>query len=148
MRSIGLPSWIERLIGTAPQPVPPHAVAVEAGRLAYAGFRRTASGLVLREARSAPLPAGVFGEGLLGQPVGDPAALGAAVEALVAHLGHRPRRISLVLPDSWAHGMVVELGVLPERIDLRREVLRFRLKKLVPFRVEGSSASRRRRSLR
>jgi len=124
------------LSGFTAQPVAPHAFRVERGRLVYASFRRTGNGVELRESQSLFLPDGVFSDGPLGGPVGDAAALAAAVGTLVGRLDRRPHQASLVLPDTWARALAVELGELPSRADLRREVLRFRLKKLVPFRVE------------
>jgi type IV pilus assembly protein PilM len=116
--------------------VPPHAFAVDARRLAFAAFRRERGGLAVREYQSVPLPPGVFGPGPLGAPLGDPDGLARALDALLSRLAAKPRHASLVLPDAWARALVVELGELPERPDLRLEILRFRLRKLVPFRVD------------
>jgi hypothetical protein len=118
------------------RPVPPCAFAVDGERLVGAAFRREGGGLRLVERHAAALPAGLLGDGPLGGPVSDPEALGAAIEALVGRFARRPRQASLVLPDVWARGLVVELGALPERAEARAEVLRFRLRKLVPFRTE------------
>lgn len=136
MRSIGSRSWSDRLSGLAELPVPPHVFRLERGALAYAGFNRGLAGLELREARSVELPPGTFGDGPLGAPPADAVAFAAAVDRLASALAHRPRHASLVLPDAWARALAVELGDLPSRGELRRDVLRFRLKKLVPFRVD------------
>jgi type IV pilus assembly protein PilM len=82
------------------------------------------------------MPAGALAGGPLGGPISDADALTRAVAELVRRFAKPPRRASLVLPDLWARALVVELGDLPRRVDLRTEVLRFRLKKLVPFRVD------------
>jgi len=118
------------------QPLPPHGFALDAERLVGASFRREAVGLRLVERQSQPLPAGALALGPLGGPVAAPEVLAAAVAELVGRFAHRPHAASLVLPDAWARGLVVELGDLPEATEARREVLRFRLKKLVPFRTE------------
>ncbi len=123
-------------MGLAPAPVAPHAFALDGGRLAYAGFRREHGGFALREARSLPLPEGLFQNGPLGGPLPEPRALAAAVEGFVSRLASVPKHASLVLPDSWVRATILELGALPTRADLRLDVLRFRLKRLVPFRVE------------
>jgi len=119
-----------------PQAVPPHAFALEDGALRGASFRRERSGLALRELHSVALPAGTLAGGPLGGTIGDAETLGRAVADLVHRFAAPPKHASLVLPDLWARALAVELGALPERAELRTEVLRFRLKKLVPFRVD------------
>jgi hypothetical protein len=136
VRSTGSRSSISRALAGGGRPVPPWAFAVDGEGLVGAAFRREPGGLRLLERHAVQLPAGALGEGPLGAPVVDPAALGEAVADLVGRFARRPRHASLVLPDAWARGLVVELGALPERADARADVLRFRLRKLVPFRVE------------
>jgi hypothetical protein len=118
------------------EPVPPHAFTITGDRLLGASFRREAGRFGLVERHAVALPAGALPAGALGGPVADGGLLAAAVGELVGRFAKPPGRASLVLPDAWARGLVVELGALPERADLRTEILRFRLKKLVPFRVE------------
>lgn len=116
--------------------MPPVAFAVGRGQLAFAAFRRESGGLALREFHAVPLPAGLFSASALGAPVADPAALDAAAAALVRRAGARAPHVSLVLPDAWARGMTLEIDDLPAAPDLALEVLRFRLRRLVPFRIE------------
>lgn len=138
MRSTALLSWTERLAGLDPLPVPPHAFALGRRALRYGLFARPrgAAALELRELQSAGLGEGVVGGGPLGAPLADPEAFGQALDALLARLAGKVERASLVLPDAWARALVVELGGLPETEPQRSEVLRFRLKRLVPFRVD------------
>jgi len=116
--------------------VPPFAVLVEPGRLVGAAFRREGDRMALVERHVEALPPTALGNGPLGAPVDPVGGLREAVAELVRRFSQRPRAASLVLPDIWARGLVVELGDLPSRSDLRREVLRFRLRKLIPFRVD------------
>lgn len=116
--------------------MPPHAFAVADGRLAGASFRREGGRFRLVERHAVELPPGALAAGPLGGPVADAAALAAAAGELVGRFARPPQQASLVLPDAWARGLVVELGALPARAELRTEILRFRLKKLVPYRVE------------
>ncbi|MCM2268617.1 MAG: hypothetical protein NDJ75_00770 [Thermoanaerobaculia bacterium] len=116
--------------------MPPHAFAVDGTRLVGASFRRDGGRFRLLERHAMPLSPGALAAGPLGGPVADPGAFAAAVAGLVERFARRPREASLVLPDAWARGVVVELGDLPARTDLQSEILRFRLRKLVPFRVE------------
>lgn len=116
--------------------MPPFALLVEPGRLVGAAFRREGDRLALVERHVAPLPPTAFGGGPLGAPVDPAGGLREAAAELARRFSQRPKAASLVLPDAWARCLVVELGDLPSRPDLRREVLRFRVRKLVPFRVE------------
>jgi len=123
------------LVG-GPQPLPPHGFTLDGERLIGASFRRETAGLRLVERHALALPAGALALGALGGPVISPDGLSAAVAELVGRFAHRPHPASLVLPDAWARGLVVELGDLPDDEEARTEVLRFRLRKLVPFRPE------------
>jgi hypothetical protein len=140
VRSIVLPSWIERLAGLAPRPLAPHAFGISRRELCYAGFGPPGSGgegaRALLEAQSVPLPEGLFGPGPLGVPVGDRAAFAEAARILVSRLSKAPKIATVVLPDAWARGLMVDSTDLPEEPQARQEVLRFRLKRLVPFRTE------------
>lgn len=116
--------------------VPPAAALVGRRELCLASFRPADAATELRELQRLPLPEETFGNGPLGGPVGNPAVLADAVRTLVQRLGGRPTQLSVVLPDAWARGMTVELGELPDDPALANEVLRFRLRKLVPFRID------------
>jgi hypothetical protein len=142
VRSIVLPSWIERAAGLEPRTIPPHAFELSRDELAYAAFSpgeaaADASAFrTLLEAQSVTLPGGLFGEGPLGVPVGDSASFAAAVRMLTGRLSRAPKEAALVLPDAWVRGLMIDSAELPDEPAARREVLRFRLKRLVPFRTE------------
>ena len=126
-------------MGLEARPVPPNVFAVRMRELRFGAFSRSnkdGAGLELAEFHSLPLAEGLFGSGPLGVPVGDSAALAESVRMLVARAARPVREATVVLPDAWARSMVIELGELPEEPGARLEVLRFRLKRLVPYRVE------------
>lgn len=107
--------------------------------LRLAAFLRPVEGgapLELGEFHSLPLAEGLFGSGPLGVPVGDGDSLAASLRLLVGRSARPVREASVVLPDAWARSMVLELGDLPEEPAARLEVLRFRIRRLVPYRVE------------
>lgn len=116
--------------------MPPVVAAVSRRELRFAAFQRGPGALELREFHAVPLAESVFAGGPLGGPVADGAALDAAVATLLDRASTRPAGASLVLPDAWARGMTLELGPLPRTPEMALEVLRFRLRKLVPFRVD------------
>jgi hypothetical protein len=116
--------------------VPPHVFAVGPGRLAYGRFDRGRGGFQLAAFRQAELPADTFQDGLLGGPLREPRSLSDALAALLAGLPGGVRAASLVLPDAWLRVAFAEGGDLPRAGSAREEVLRWKLKRLVPFRVE------------
>jgi hypothetical protein len=117
-------------------PVPPHVFALEPRRLCYGQFARAAGGFRFRVWREVPLPADAFHSGLLGGPLRDPRAFGETLARLVADLPGAVKDASLVLPDPWLRVTFSEVGDLPRGAEQRDEVLRWKLKRLVPFRVD------------
>jgi len=119
--------------------MPPHVFAVAGGELRYAAFVRERAGglLEFREYHAVALAESSLGGGLLKGGTGlDRGAIEEALAMLLARIGGRVDAASLVLPDAWARSLIVELGDLPEQEPERSDVLRFRLKRLIPFRVE------------
>lgn len=136
MRSIKLPSWTERLLGLEPQPAPPHVFAIDARHLRYGGFTRTATGLSFDSYQIVELPAGVFADGPLGGPVRDVTAFSQIVREFVEPIGPAARAAGLVLPDAWLRMLFTEIEELPVKTAQRDEIVRWKLKRLVPFRVD------------
>jgi hypothetical protein len=117
-------------------PAPPHAFVLDAERLSYGHLVRDRQGLRLRVYRERPLPKDAFHNGLLGGPLRDPAGFEALAAELVAGLPGAVSEASLVLPDAWLRVVFTESGDLPRGAQAKDEVLRWKLKRLVPFRVE------------
>ena len=137
MRSIKSPSWINgirKALGYDPVPAPPHAFSIDARRLRHGQFVRDRHGFRLRNWRQAALPPDAFHSGLLGGPLRDPAAFTALVGGLVQGLGIR--EASLVVPDAWLRVTFSEITDIPRQAEARDEVLRWKLRRLVPFRVD------------
>jgi hypothetical protein len=131
-----LQSVARRVLGTGPVPPPPHVLAVEGRRLSYARIVGSSQAYELRELRRVELPADVFASGLLGGPLREPALFAERVGALLGALSAPVHQASLVLPDAWLRVTFVEVGELPRAADAREEVVRWKLKRLLPFRVE------------
>jgi hypothetical protein len=136
VRSTKLPSWIDRLLGFEPVPVPPHVFALDEERLRYGQFTRDRHGFRLRGYREAALPRDPFHHGPLGGPPRDPVAFRGLVAGLVASIPGGVKDASLVLPDAWLRVTFTESGELPGTADALDEVLRWKLRRLVPFRVD------------
>jgi hypothetical protein len=120
--------------------VPPHVFSLDAESLRYAQILRDRQGYRVRGYRTVPLPRDAFHSGLLGGPLRDPAGF----EKLTGELVHGApsgrttgvRAASLVIPDAWLRVAFAESAELPKAADQRDEVLRWKLRRLVPFRVD------------
>ncbi|HBL25738.1 MAG TPA: hypothetical protein DD490_02770 [Acidobacteria bacterium] len=136
MRSTKLPSWIKGIFGFEPIPLPPHVFSLDAERLRYAQILRDRQGYRVRGYRNADLPHDAFQAGLLGGPLRDAEAFAALVGQLVKGVQGGVKNASLVIPDAWLRVAFAESGELPRPADQRDEVLRWKLRRLVPFRVD------------
>jgi len=116
--------------------VPPHVFGIEPDRLRYGLFPRNGDGVRFGEYHSVEVPPDSFSEGPLGGSVREPAAFRPLVEELVAKVSMPVAEASLVLPDDWLRLSFSESEELPRRPVERDEVLRWKLKMQVPFRVE------------
>jgi hypothetical protein len=88
------------------------------------------------------VPADVFNASLLAPTIGDPAGLSAAITDVMRLAGaESATRISLALPDIAARVFLVDLAELPVGRAQAEEVVRFRIKKSIPFRPEESRVS-------
>lgn len=124
------------MLGAGPMPVPPHAFGCSATTLTYAGFEREGDELVLTGHRTEELPADTFQHGLLGGPPREPRSFEERVAGFVESLGSSVSEAALVLPDSWVRTAFTEVADLPSDTRARDEVLRWKLKRLVPYRVD------------
>jgi hypothetical protein len=128
--------WWARLLGLGPVPAPPHVFALEPARLRYGRFAREGGGFRFVESHAVELPADAFQVGPLGGPARDADALRGRLALLLERLSQPVREASLVLPDAWLRIGFADAGELPRNDAARREVLRFKLHRQVPYRVE------------
>ncbi len=128
--------WWARLAGLAAVPAPPHVFALDAGRLRYARFPREGARMRFPESHSVELEADAFQSGPLGGPLRDPELLRSRLALLSERLSAPIREASLVLPDAWLRVGFADAGELPRTGEARQDVLRFKLRRLVPYRVE------------
>lgn len=138
MRSTKLLSWIEELLGLDPQLGPPNVFTVGRERLALARVEpdpeAPEGGHELVRLEERPLGVDFFLDGPLGGPAREPSHLREAIAGMVADL--EPPEVSLVLPDRWLRMVITEVERMPRRAKERAEILSWKLRKLVPFRVE------------
>ncbi len=136
MRSTKLLSLTKRFLGFKPVPVPPHVFALDSHRLRYARFHRNGGGLELTDYRTSDVDAELFAAGPLGGPMHDPELLRSLLSSLQGSLEGPISEASMVLPDAWLRLAFVEAEDLPKGSTARDEILRWKLQRMVPFRVE------------
>lgn len=90
----------------------------------------------IRAYRRAALPRDAFQHGPLGGPPRDSMAFKALVADFVKSLPAAVREASLVLPDAWLRVTFAESGELPKAAAALDEVLRWKLRRQVPFRID------------
>lgn len=128
--------WSRRLLGLDPLPVPPHVFRLEAHQLAYGRVARHPKGFRFQEYVQKALPPDSFQPGPLGGPLKDPQVFRGVLEGLMEGISVPVREASLVIPDPWLRVTFSEMGDLPRAAGAREEVLRWKLRRLVPFRVD------------
>ncbi|MGA2046387.1 MAG: hypothetical protein ABSG96_01790 [Terracidiphilus sp.] len=88
-----------------------------------------------------PLPAGALLPGI-GEPnVRAPEAVAAAIRTALDQASPRTRSVTLVIPDTVVRVFVLDFDSLPDKPLEALPVLRFRLRKMVPFDVEHAGLS-------
>jgi type IV pilus assembly protein PilM len=88
-----------------------------------------------------PLPPGALVPGI-GEPnIRDAVAVTAAIRSALGQVSPRTRSVSLVLPDTVVRVFILDFDSLPGRASEALQVLRFRLRKMVPFEVEHAGVS-------
>lgn len=116
--------------------MPPHVFAVSPRDLRYGCFVKDGERFELGELYAVELPAESFGHGPLGGPSRDAADFQQRVAALVERISVPVDEASLVVPDAWVRMTFVEAEELPRKSAQREEVLRWKLRRLVPYRVD------------
>ena len=122
---------LENLLRTPP---PPHAFALGADALVYGRMGKDRQGLDRVE--SQPLDGAWSQLGPVGVLHADRQQLAGALEVVLKRLEKPPARASLVVPNSWARSIVLDVENLPRQRGEAEEVLRWRLKKLLPCRPD------------
>jgi type IV pilus assembly protein PilM len=89
----------------------------------------------------APLPTGALIPGI-GEPnIRAAEAVSEAIRSALSQVSPRTRSITLILPDTAVRVFILDFDSLPARTLEVLQVLRFRLRKMVPFDVEHAGVS-------
>jgi type IV pilus assembly protein PilM len=121
-------------------------LAVELRAEGVVAARAEDAAALLTAVAESPLPGGVLGLGLkAGNLIDRPRVVAALREALDAVAvrtgGDRNRSVTLVLPDATARVLLLEFDALPAKPAEALAVVRFRLKKLLPFDSDHAAVS-------
>ena len=96
---------------------------------------------VLEAVNAQALPAGTVTPGLQQANVSSHGALVTAMGESLAPVAGRSRDITLVIPDASTRILLLDFDTLPEKAQDADAVVRFRLKKSLPFDVDASAVS-------
>src|SRR5262245_59785523 len=122
----------------------PPAVAIElaAGRVTVAEFSGSAAAPAISAFASEPIPRDALVPALVGQNIGQPQVVAAALRTALDRAGLRsPRRAALVVPDSAARVTLLNFGEGPRNAADLDQLIRLQLKKGTPFPVEEAQLS-------
>src|SRR5689334_20991638 len=116
------------------EPPPAYAFEISEAGIASASLAKAPS------TEFHPLPAGVISVSPLRDNILRPDELAAAVRALAPANGNRKRRdAALILPDNCARVFVLDFDNFPADRHEQLSLVRFRMKKSVPFDVESAA---------
>jgi type IV pilus assembly protein PilM len=127
-------SALNSILGILRDPPPEFVFEVAADSIACSRTRPPAT------LQHALLPPGVIVPSPLKENILDPAAFADAVRKLTPP-GRGKRPAALILPDNCARIAVLDFDTLPAKEEERRPLIRFRLRKSVPFDVDEAALS-------
>jgi type IV pilus assembly protein PilM len=73
--------------------------------------------------------------------VSNPSALGQAIEGALSAVGGRKRDVIAVIPDAAVRVLLLDFDTLPEKQNEAEPIIRFRLRKSVPFDADHAALS-------
>lgn len=126
-----------RLMGTGLRP----RLACEVRPLSIVAARSEDTTGVLSAISSAALSAGALVPGLRSGNIADRHNFIHALQHALDPLSARTNDITLVVPDSAARVLLLDFDSLPSRVAEALPVVRFRLKKLLPFEADDAAVS-------
>jgi type IV pilus assembly protein PilM len=116
-------------------------VACEIGVERVIAARASQSGNAIEAYTSRRLPAGTIAPGLLSANVLNRDALLQSIEGALSTVDGGSKDIIAVLPDSAVRVLLLDFDTLPEKAQDAAAIIRFRLKKSLPFDVDHATLS-------
>jgi type IV pilus assembly protein PilM len=115
---------------------PDVAIEIAPDAVSVAALGARGADAIVQAYGSVPVPPGAIVPGLTGPTVIDRAAVTAAVRAACIQAGQRPRRAALAIPDLVARVAIVRFEQLPARREDLDQLIRWQVRKSLPFPVE------------
>lgn len=122
-------------------PLPEWAISITASSVHLARVSWASSTPTLLAEASAPLPAGAVVPSLLAANLPDVGAVGQVIRRVAEQTGGGRRVVALVLPDGVAKVSLLRLEQVPARETELVDIIRWQLRKSVPFPVEQAVVS-------
>jgi type IV pilus assembly protein PilM len=122
-------------------PAPPAAIEISARRVSVVALGSKGGSRVVAADTTELLPEGLVTPALNGVNVHDHAALAGAVRSALERLGPKPRRVALILPDTVAKVSLLRFDTIPARAQEFEQLVRWQMRKAVPFRIEDAQLS-------
>jgi type IV pilus assembly protein PilM len=126
---------VDTLSNLLQEPPPTHAFELSEAGLAFAPISHPAL------ARFEAFEPGVLLASPAHENIQQPQAVLESIHKLVPANGHRKRRAAVILPDYCARVAVLDFDTFPSDPEEQQALVRFRLKKSVPFEVETAVVS-------
>ncbi len=89
----------------------------------------------------AKLPESAVTPGLKSANLADPSAVSSAIRKVLEDVGARRKNVTVIVPDATARVLLLDFDSLPSRERDALPILRFRLRKMLPFDVEDAAIS-------
>jgi type IV pilus assembly protein PilM len=122
--------------------VPPTvAVEIARHRVSAASIVTRDSGLSVAGHAVEPLADGLITPSLNAANISDARAVTEALGRVLDRIGSRPKRVALAVPDSVAKVSLLHFEKVPERARDLDELVRWQVRKAVPFRIEDAQLS-------
>jgi len=128
------PSWLA-------SPPPGVAVEITATRVTGVAIADHGGTRVVAAHATEPLASGLATPSLNAPNVHDERALAAIISGVLQNLGHRTKRIALVLPDSIAKVSLVRFDKVPAKAQDLEQLIRWQMRKAAPFRIEDAQVA-------
>jgi type IV pilus assembly protein PilM len=127
--------------GWLASPPPSAAIEIGARRVTAVALGATGGRPVVTAHATERLADGLVAPSLTTPNLPDRTAVAAAVKRVLEGLGSRTRRVALVLPDGVAKVSLLKFDKLPERAADLDQLVRWQVKKAVPFPLEHAQIS-------
>lgn len=118
---------------------PDAAIEIAPDGVAIAVLGSRGSDSIVQAYGAAELTSGAIVPALAGRNIVDRAAVVEALQAACERAGHRPRRAALVIPDTAARVSLVRFDQVPSRREDLDQLIRWQVKKSLPFALEEAS---------